>query len=106
MAPDTNILSIVGNDGSAYYIDVIEGLQYAVEAKEQFPHRQSQYYSPTHNPLLAGTPSSGPGRRSSRYPCRCRQHWADHLHEVPGNNPYIITVGLYDTKMTRRCGEG
>ncbi len=108
VAPGANILSVrvLGDDGQGSYEDVIEGIQYVVANKESFDIRilnlslsglaTTPYFADPLNQaveaawaegivVLAAAGNSGPAAQSI---------------SVPGNDPYIITVGAIDSQRT------
>jgi len=114
VAPAVNYLSVrvLGPDGRGTYADAIEGIQFVVEHKNQFQIRilnLSLSAAPTTpyfvDPLnvavekawhegivvVAAAGNSGPGAETIT---------------VPGNNPYVITVGAVDSKRTPGYWEG
>ena len=66
IAPDANILSVrvLGEDGTGTYEDVIEGIQYVVENKDELQHpgHEPEPERLGHHPLLRR--SAQPGRRA------------------------------------------
>ncbi|MGE5223365.1 MAG: S8 family serine peptidase [Omnitrophica WOR_2 bacterium] len=108
VAPDANILSIrvLDENGIGTYGDVIEGIQYAVANKDTFKIRVL-------NMSLSAAPSSpyfaDPLDRA------VEQAWANGIVvvaaagnggpsaqsiTVPGNDPYVITVGALNNRRT------
>jgi hypothetical protein len=108
IAPNAQVLSIrvLGDDGSGTYVDVIEGIQYAVANKETFDIRvmnlslsgwaRSPYFADPLNRaveeawaagivVLAAAGNEGP--------------YAESI-TVPGNDPYVITIGAVDSNKT------
>lgn len=108
IAPGAEILSVqvLDQEGSGTYEDVIEGIQYVIDNKDTFGIKvinlslSGQVTTPYFvDPLnraveeawaagivvVAAAGNSGPGAGSVM---------------VPGNDPYIITVGAVDTKRT------
>ena len=108
IAPDAEVLSVrvLGDNGTGTYEDVIEGIQYVVANKDQFNIRVlnlslSAYATTPYfvDPLnraaeqawangivvLAAAGNVGPGAETIT---------------VPGNDPYVITVGVVDGQRT------
>ncbi|MEZ4674091.1 MAG: S8 family serine peptidase [Caldilineaceae bacterium] len=108
VAPAANILSIrvLGDDGAGTYTDVIEGIQFAVEKRSELGVRvinlsllayaNTPYFidpvnraveAAWHNGIVvvAAAGNNGPSAETIT---------------VPGNDPYIITVGAYSTAKT------
>ena len=108
IAPDANILSVrvLGEDGFGTYEDVIEGIQYAVTNKDTLGIRilnmsisayaTTPYFVDPMNRaveaawanglvVIAAAGNEGPGSESIT---------------VPGNDPYVITVGGLDNNRT------
>ena len=105
---EANILSVrvLGDDGIGTYEDVIQGIQYVVENKDTLGIRvlnmslsayvTSPYFADPLNRaveaawangivVVAAAGNEGPGAESIT---------------VPGNDPYVITVGAVDSKRT------
>ncbi|MCB0190041.1 MAG: S8 family serine peptidase, partial [Caldilineaceae bacterium] len=108
VAPEANILSIrvLGADGTGTYTDVIEGIQFAVQQREEYNIRVMNlsllayattpyFVDPVNRAVeaawqkgivvVAAAGNNGPAAESIT---------------VPGNDPYVITVGAYDTSTT------
>jgi outer membrane protein assembly factor BamB len=108
IAPDSDILSVrvLGEDGFGTYEDVIQGIQFVVAHKDQFNVRvmnlslsanpTSPYFADPFNRaveaawangivVVAAAGNSGPGAESVT---------------VPGNDPYVISVGAVDSNRT------
>ncbi|MDX1687519.1 MAG: S8 family serine peptidase [Candidatus Promineifilaceae bacterium] len=108
VAPEANILSVrvLGDDGIGTYEDVIEGIQFVVSNKEILnirvlnlslsAHAATPYFVDPLNRaveaawaegivVLAAAGNIGPGAETVT---------------VPGNDPYVITVGAIDSKRT------
>jgi subtilisin family serine protease len=108
VAPGANILSvrIFGDRGSGAYADLIQGIQYVVEKKETFrigvmnlslsAYATTPYFIDPLNRaveqawargivVVAAAGNLGPGASTVT---------------VPGNDPYVITVGALDSKRT------
>ena len=119
VAPDANLVSIKVSDdeGNATVLDVIAGIQFAVDHKAEYNIRvlnlsleSTVAESYKTDPLdaaveaawfegifvVAAAGNRGPG--------------GDAVHYAPGNDPYIVTVGAVDDQGTegdrrRRAGE-
>ena len=108
IAPDANVLSVrvLNDDGMGTYEDVIEGIQYVVANKDVFDIRVMNMSLSAH----ATTPYFvDPMNRA------VEAAWAEGIVvvaaagnegpqaetiTVPGNDPYVITVGAVDSKRT------
>jgi len=108
VAPGANILSIrvLDENGSGTYIDVIEGIQYAVDSKELYNIRVIN--------LSVTAPATGPYFLDPVNQAVAAA-WAagitvvvaagnDGSHAqtitIPGNSPYVVTVGAINTAET------
>ena len=113
VAPEANLLSVrvLDNEGRGSYTDVIQGIQFAVDHKDEFNIRiinlsllayaNTPYFIDPVNRavekawqrglvvMVAGG-NNGPGAETVT---------------VPGNDPYVITVGAYDTNSTASAWE-
>ncbi|MCP4425714.1 MAG: S8 family serine peptidase [Chloroflexi bacterium] len=108
IAPGANVLSVrvLGGEGQGTYEDVIEGIQYVVANKDAFNIRvlnlslsglaTTPYFADPLNQaveaawaegivVLAAAGNDGPAAQSV---------------SVPGNDPYVITVGAVDSQRT------
>ncbi len=108
MAPDARLLSVrvLGNDGAGTYEDVVEGIQYAVEQKDELGIRvinlsltayavTPYFVDPVNRAaeaawangivVLAAAGNNGPKAQTIT---------------VPGNDPYVIAVGALDSNRT------
>jgi len=110
VAPDANILSVrvLGDNGGGSYADVIQGIQYVVDQKD--------VYSPTLrviNLSLTAIPTSP--YFADPLTMAAEEAWAAGIVvlaaagnvgpeaetiTVPGNSPYVITVGAVDSQRT------
>jgi serine protease AprX len=109
VAPGANLISIKAsdNEGNATALDVIDGLQYAVDHKDKFNIRIANLS------LSEDTPQS---YRTSALDAAVEQAWnagivvvaaagnrgaaSDAVHYAPGNDPFVITVGASDDRGT------
>jgi serine protease AprX len=114
VAPDANLISIKIDDdqGDASVLDVIYGLQFAVDFKDDYDIRvvnlslestEAQSYKT--DPLAAAAEAAwfkgivvvaAAGNRGSD---------ADAVKYAPGNDPYVITVGAVDDQGTKSTGD-
>ena len=108
IAPDVNLVSVsvLGEDGSGTYENVIQGIQWVIDNKDVYDIRimnlslvatpQSPYWADPMNQavmeawnagivVIAATGNSGPEAMSIT---------------VPGNNPYVISVGAFTDNYT------
>ena len=110
VAPDANLISVKVSDdeGNATVLDVIYGLQFVVDHKDDYNIRvvnlslESTTPSPT-RPTRSTRRSRRPGSRassSSRRPATAAAT-PDAVKYAPGNDPYVITVGAVDDKGTQ-----
>jgi serine protease AprX len=113
-APDANLISVKVSDeeGNATILDVIHGLEFVVEHKDELNIRvvnlslestEAQSYKT--DPLDAAVESAwfsgivvvaSAGNRGSA---------PDAVSYAPGNDPYVITVGAVDDKNTKGTGD-
>ena len=109
VAPAANLINVKVSDdeGNASTLDVIDGLQFVVDRKDDFNIRVVNLS------LNEATPSS---YRSNPLNAAVEQAWnagivvvaaagnrgtaSDAVHYAPGNDPFVITVGGVDDKDT------
>jgi serine protease AprX len=114
VAPDANLLSIKASDdeGEATILDVIYGLQFAVDHKDDYSIRvvnmsleSSVAESYKTDPLDAAVESAwfsgivvvaAAGNRGSD---------SDAVSYAPGNDPFVISVGAVDDRGTKRTND-
>ena len=114
VAPDANLVSIkiADDEGDATVLDVIYGLQFAVDFKDDYNIRvvnlslestEAQSYKT--DPLAAAAEAAwfngivvvaAAGNRGSD---------SDAVKYAPGNDPYVISVGAVDDQGTKSTGD-
>jgi serine protease AprX len=109
-APDANLVSIKASDdqGNATVLDVIYGIQFAVEHKSDYNLRvinlsleSSQSESYTTDPLDAAVESAWFNGLVVVAAAGNRGTADDAVTHAPGNDPYAITVGAVDDQGTK-----
>ena len=109
-APNANLISIKASDdqGNATVLDVIYGLQFAVDHKADFNIRvvnlsleSTDPQSYKTDPLDAAVESAWFNGLVVVAAAGNRGTAADAVRYAPGNDPYVITVGAVDDRMTK-----
>jgi len=113
-APHANVISIKASDdhGDASILDVIRGVEFAVEHKDEFNIRvlnlsleSMEPESYRTDPLAAAVEAAwfrgivvvvAAGNRGSD---------PDAVHYAPGNDPYVISVGAVNDQRTKQVGD-
>jgi serine protease AprX len=113
-APDANLVSvkIADEEGNASLIDVIYGLQFVVDNKDELGIRIVN---------LSLTSATAESYRTDPLDAAAESAWlhgivvvaaagnngvaTDAVNYAPGNDPYVISVGSSDTQGTKRSGD-
>jgi serine protease AprX len=110
IAPDANLISIKAADekGDATVLDVIYGLQFAVDNKDTYNIRvvnlsleSSQAQSYKTDPLDAAAEAAWFNGIVVVAAAGNRGTAADAVRYAPGNDPYVISVGAVDDQGTK-----
>jgi serine protease AprX len=109
VAPGADLISIKASDdeGNATTIDVIDGLQYAVDHKDDLHIRvanlslsEDRPQSYETSPLNAAVEQAWNAGIVVVAAAGNRGNAADAVHYAPGNDPFVITVGGVDDRGT------
>ena len=109
-APDANLISIKAGDdqGNATVLDVIYGLQFAIDHKTDYNIRvvnlsleSSDPQSYKTDPLDAAVEAAWFNGIVVVAAAGNRGSGSDAVKYAPGNDPYVITVGAVDDKNTK-----
>ena len=115
VAPEANLISIKATDdkGNATVLDVIYGLQFAVDHKADLQHPRRQPVAgvdrrrgPT-GPTRSTRRSRRPGSSGIVVVAAAGNSGtdADAVSYAPGNDPYVITVGAVDDNGTKATSD-
>jgi serine protease AprX len=114
VAPGANLISIKASDdeGNATAIDVIDGLQFAIDHKSDYNIRvvnlslsEEEPSSYKTNPLNAAVEQAWNAGIAVVAAAGNRGTAADAVHYAPGNDPFVITVGAADDRGTVDRGD-
>jgi serine protease AprX len=110
VAPRTNLISVkvADDDGNATVLDVIYGLQFAIDHKDELNIRvanlsleSNDAQSPDSDPLDAAAEAAWFHGIAVVAAAGNRGTADDAAQHAPGNDPYVITVGALDDQDTR-----
>jgi serine protease AprX len=113
-APNANIVSVKASDdhGNSSVLDVIEGLQFAVDHKADYNIRvvnlsleSTTPQSYKTDPLDAAVESAWMHGIVVVAAAGNRGTASDAVSYAPGNDPYVITVGAVDDRGTKDTGD-
>jgi serine protease AprX len=113
-APDANLISVKVSDeeGNATVLDVIYGLEFVVEHKDEFDIRvvnlsleSTDAQSYRTDPLDAAVEAAWFNGIVVVAAAGNRGTASDAVSYAPGNDPYVITVGAFDDQNTKGSGD-
>jgi serine protease AprX len=114
VAPDANLISIKASDddGNATVLDVIAGIQFAIDHKAEYNIRvlnlsleSTVAESYKTDPLDAAVEAAWFGGIFVVAAAGNRGPGDEKVRFAPGNDPYIVTVGAVDDQGTKEIGD-
>jgi serine protease AprX len=114
VAPDANLISVKAGDehGAATVLDVIDGLQFVVDYKNDYnirvvnlSLRSTHQESYTTDPLDAAVESAWLNGITVVVAAGNEGTAADSVSYAPANDPFVITVGAVDDQGTKKTDD-